>query len=65
MWHCDSCSACVRDLVQDVVFHEGDICPECDRWIDGRVKGKLFDAGGGTLGLRCTKCGFATCGGQG
>ena len=65
MWHCDSCSACIRELVQGKCFIEGQTCPECDRRVDGRVHGTLIDVGHGTLGLRCTVCGFATRGGQG
>jgi hypothetical protein len=46
-------------------FNAGDVCPECAKRITDSPKGVLFDAGNGTLGLRCTVCGFATCGGQG
>ena len=62
MWHCKSCPASVRELVQEVLFHAGDQCPDCDLWIDGRVKGVLECC---EIGLRCTVCHFATQGGQG
>ena len=39
-------------------------CPKCQEQ-RRRISGRLFDAGDGTVGLRCNRCGFASAGGQG
>lgn len=54
--------------VKVLAHKKDDTCPSCQnvtKIFRNYQPGVLFDPGCGTIGLRCTKCGFATHGGQG